>query len=63
MATNKSAKKALLKKIIKGKKVGKAQTGASPLPMSNGLGAMPAIPSGDAITGGGGSNLGTNGIF
>ena len=56
-------KKALLKKIIKGKKVGKSPMGASPLPTSGGLGNVPLAPSGDAITGGGGSNLGTNGIF
>lgn len=56
-----SAKKALLKKIMKGKKIGKTPTGASPLPMSNGLGNIPV--SGGDIGGGGGSNLGTNGIF
>jgi hypothetical protein len=62
MATkDKASKKALLKKIIKGKKVGKSPTGASPIKMDNGLGKLP-LKSSD-IGGGGGSNLGTNGIF
>jgi hypothetical protein len=52
-------KKALLKKLIKGKDAGK-----SPLTkMDNGLGATPVVSNPDAITGGGGSNLGKNGIF
>lgn len=44
-----ASKKALLKKIIGGKKIG------------GGLGSKSLIPS--MITGGGGSNLGKNGIF
>ena len=51
-------RKALLKKLLK-----KTISGASPLPMDGGLGKSPMGSSGDAITGGGGSNLGTNGIF
>ena len=61
MAINKTAKKALLKNIIKGKKVGKSPKGASPFKMDNGLGKLPL--KGSDIGGGGGSNLGTNGIF
>ena len=61
MAKNKAAKKALLKKIITGKKIGKSPTGASPIKMDNGLGKTPLAKN--AIGSGGGSNLGTNGIF
>ena len=53
---SKSSKKALLKKIIKGKKTGK-----SPIKMDGGLGNSPL--SGSNVTGGGGSNLGVNGVF
>lgn len=65
METKNKTKKALLKKIMKsGKSLkGNPLKGASPFPMDNGLGNMPPSPSGDVITGGGGSNLGTNGVF
>ena len=53
MATK--VKKAILKKIVKSKKKG------SPFKLDNGLGNTPLKPS--MIGGGGGSNLGTNGIF
>ena len=56
-----SSKKALLKKIITGKKIGKSPTGASPFKMGYGLGKTPS--SGSSITGAGGSNLGINKIF
>ena len=61
MATKPSnGKKNVLKKLIK-KSV---SSGASPFnKLDGGLGNMPLSPSGDAITGGGGSNLGTNGVF
>ena len=51
-----AAKKALLKKMLKGKMKGK-----SPFKMDNGLGKTPLDSSN--IGSGGGSNLGTNGIF
>lgn len=54
-STKNSAKKAVLKKIVKGK------TGASPIKLDGGLGNTPL--SGSGVTGGGGSNLGKNGIF
>jgi len=67
MQKNKStkhlAKKAMLKKMLKGKTIGKSPTGASPFKMDNGLGNLPVSPSGSKITGGAGSNLGKNGIF
>jgi hypothetical protein len=50
-----AAKKAMLKKIVKGKK------GASPFPLDNSLGKTPLAET--TIGSGGGSNLGTNGIF
>ena len=54
-----TAKKALLKKMLKGK--GKRR-GASPLKgMDNGLGKVPLTTP--DLTGGAGSNLGVNGIF
>jgi hypothetical protein len=56
---NKGAKKALLKKLVKGKKANK--DGKSPLKMDNSLGKTPLKPS--TIGDGGGSNLGLNGIF
>lgn len=63
MANKNDAKKALLKKLIKGKK-SPSLKGASPFPMDNGLGKKVLNDSsGDIITGGNGSNLGTNGIF
>lgn len=52
----KSSKKALLKKIIKGKKTGK-----SPIKLDNGLGNIPL--TGGNMTSGGGSNLGTKRVF
>lgn len=51
-----AAKKAILKKLLKGKK-----KGLSPLKMDNGLGNTPLSPT--AFGSGGGSNLGLNGIF
>jgi len=63
MAKKQSAKKALLKSILKGKSIPKSPTGASPTKLGNGLGNLPLSPSGSQITGGAGSNLGTNGIF
>lgn len=53
--TKNSTKKALLKKIVKGKK------GASPFPLDNSLGKTPLVDT--QIGSGSGSNLGTNGIF
>lgn len=59
-----SEKKALLKNIVKGKKIGKSPTGGSLFKMDNGLGKkILNKSSGDIITGGNGSNLGKNGIF
>jgi hypothetical protein len=55
-STKNSAKKAILKKIVKSKK-----KGLSPFKMDNGLGKTPLIAN--TIGSGGGSNLGTNGIF
>ena len=54
-ANKHSAKKNVLKKILKSNK------GASPLPLDNGLGKTPLVES--TIGSGGGSNLGKNGIF
>lgn len=52
-----SAKKAIAKKLVKAHK----KMGASPIKMDNGLGATPLDTS--TIGSGGGSNLGTNGVF
>ena len=58
MSKDKSKKKALLKKIIKGK----SKKGASPLKgLDGGLGKVPLTTPN--LTGGAGSNLGKNGIF
>lgn len=60
----KQLKKAALKKMVKGKAIPKAPTGASPFKLDNGLGKSSlGSKSGDAVTGGGGSNLGKNGVF
>jgi hypothetical protein len=56
---DKSKKKALLKKIIKGKS--KNPKGKSPFKMDGGLGKVPLTTPN--LTGGSGSNLGKNGIF
>ena len=61
MTNKRSAKKAMLKKIIRSKKIGKSPTGASPIKMDNGLGSGPI--SGGSFTGGRGSNLGKSGVF
>jgi hypothetical protein len=59
-----SAKRSALKKMVKGKVIGKSPTGASPFPMDNGLGKDSLkSKSGSDVTGGGGSNLGTRGVF
>lgn len=61
------AKKALLKKLVKAKTKGskkagsKNPSGASPFKLDNGLGNVPL--SGSVDTSGGGSNLGTSGVF
>lgn len=61
MQTNKSVKKALLKKILTSKKSGKTLKGSSPLKLDNGLGSTPLATK--DITGGNGSNLGTRRVF
>jgi hypothetical protein len=52
-----TVKKALLKKIVKAK----TKKGASPIKMDGGLGKNAL--SGSTVSSGGGSNLGSNGIF
>ena len=56
MAINNN-KKTILKKIVKSKK----KKGLSSFKLDNGLGNTPLTPS--TLGSGGGSNLGTNGIF
>lgn len=58
-------KKTLLKKMVKGaRKIPKTTPqGISPVKTDNGLGNRPAGASGDKVTGGGGSNLGTARVF
>ena len=61
MSKQRSAKKAMLKNIIRGKKIGKTPTGASKIKLDGGLGEGPM--SGSAMTGGRGSNLGKRKVF
>lgn len=62
----KDAKRAIMKKLVKGKKGGKKPSDlknllkkGSPTP----FGKSPIMPSAGAITGGMGANLGTNRVF